>query len=118
MQVAAAGQLPEWAKSPTSASSTQPDRHYILTGFVFFFCFFLQPNGVRCLWWAVATRSVGHFGELLAKMLAEDKANQLQHMQTLAALALVAVGVIFQLFLTMLEGGKNNKIIIIVFSAF
>jgi len=51
-------------------------------------------------------------------MLAEDKANQLQHMQTLAALPLVAVGVIFQLFLTMLEGGKNNKIIIIVFSAF
>jgi len=29
-----------------------------------------------------------------------------------------SVGVIFQLFLTMLEGGKNNKIIIIVFSAF
>jgi len=51
-------------------------------------------------------------------MLAEDKANQLQHMQTLAALPLVAVGVIFQLFLTMLEGGKTTKLLLLYFLHF
>lgn len=93
MQVAAADQLAEWANSPPVNEQRQQPTFY----FDWFSSlgFFLRPNGVRCLRWAVAT--AGQLGSCQVrrgawpKTPSEDKANQLLpllHMQTLAALPL------------------------------
>lgn len=132
LQVAAAGQLPEWATNLTSVSSTHSIRYYILTGFFFFF--FCNLMGYDVLGGQWPPHSVSWpFGHLpscggsgvcwyfLAKKLAEDKANQLLHMQTRRT----PRWRYFSAFLNdawrrKIANGekKSKKIIIIVFSAF
>lgn len=123
MQVAAADQLAEWANSPpVNEQRQQPTFYFDWFSSLGFFCDLMGYDVLGGQWPLLASWGVVRSGGGLAKnsqrRQSESAAAAAAHANFGSFAVAVAVGVIFQLFLTMLEGGGKKKILLLCFLHF